>query len=273
MKCGRFGGLAIVILAASRAFAADPPLRPTYKAPLYKAPVLQAPTWTGFYVGANAGYGFGNQSVNATGDSATGGQAAINAGAIPATLASRPSGFVGGGQIGFNYQINQIVLGIEADGQGADIRDHQTVTTNVAALNFLQFTTDAQQKVDFFGTVRGRVGFTPISPLLVYATGGLAYGDVAISGSVTNPGCVGFCGSTSSSSLQTGWTAGGGFEYAFTPNWSGKVEYLYYDLGTLSQRIIDPRFAGAFIDQTVAFKGNIVRAGVNYKFNWYDADY
>ena len=262
-------GSVVAAFAASGAFAADPPLAPTiYKAP---PPVRQPTAWTGLYVGLNAGYGWGTQAVKETGDIATGGQLAINAGAIPASVAGGPSGFVGGGQIGFNYQVNTVVLGIETDWQWTNLVANQTVSTNVATFN--QFTTNAQQNVEFFGTARGRLGFTPVQPVLLYVTGGLAYGEVKLSGSITNPACVGFCGATSTTNVQTGWTAGGGLEYAFAPNWSAKIEYLYYDLGTVSQSILDPRTPAAFIAQSVDFRGNIVRAGVNYKFFGDESDY
>jgi outer membrane immunogenic protein len=262
-------GLTVAGLATSGALAADPPLVSS----IYKAPVAvrEPAPWTGLYAGLNAGYGWGNQRVQETGDAVTGGQQAVNAGAIPASLAGRPTGFLAGGQLGVNYQVNKVVLGIEADWQWAQLIDQQTVSTSVATFN--QFTTNARQDIEFFGTARARLGFTPIQPVLLYVTGGLAYADVKLSGSIVNPGCFGFCGATSTSDYQTGWTAGGGVEYAFAPNWSAKVEYLYYDLGNLSQQILDPRTPGAFIAQSVAFRGNIVRAGVNYRFYGDDSDY
>jgi len=98
-----------VALASSAALAADPPLAPTiYQAP---AAVREPPPRTGLYGGLNAGYGWANQALKETGDTVTGGQQAVNAGAIPASLAGGPSGFVGGGQLGANYQINRAVFG------------------------------------------------------------------------------------------------------------------------------------------------------------------
>jgi len=138
---------------------------------------------------------------------------------------------------------------------------------------FNKFTTNARQDIEFFGTARARLGFMPVEPVLLYVTGGLAYAEVKLSGSITNPACFGFCGPASTTDYQTGWTAGGGLEYAFAPNWSAKVEYLYYDLGSLSQQILDPRTPGAFIAQSVGFMANIVRAGVNYRFYGDDSDY
>jgi outer membrane immunogenic protein len=262
-------GSTVAALASSGALAADPPLAPTiYKAP---ATVREPSPWTGLFVGLNAGYGWANQAVKETGDAVTGGQQAVNTGAIPASLADRPSGFIGGGQLGANYQVNRVVLGIEADWQWANLTASQAVSTNVATFN--QFTTNARQDLEFFATARGRLGFAPVEPVLLYITGGLAYGEVKFSGAITNPACFGFCGTTSTTNDQSGWTVGGGLEYGFAPNWSAKVEYLYYNLGTLSQQILDPRTPNAFIAQSVEFKGNIVRAGLNYRFFGDDSDY
>jgi outer membrane immunogenic protein len=262
------GGLGLAALIAASAQAADLPSAPP---PIVKAvvpePIIQS--WTGFYIGANAGYGWSRQSVLETGDNVVvpSGQQAINAGAIPASLAGNPSSFLGGGQAGVNWQISRIVLGFEADWQWTHLNASQTVSTNVPL--FFPFTTSASQSLDSFGTARGRLGFTPVDPLLLYVTGGLAYGHAGLSANITNPGCVGFCMSGSTTGNQSGWTAGGGVEWKFAPNWSVKAEYLHYDLGTISQQLVDPRFPpGGFIAQSVNFKGNIVRVGVNYLFNW-----
>ncbi len=156
------------------------------------------------------------------------------------------------------------MLGLEADAQGADISASGTVSTSVPP--FFSFTTTAEQKLDMLGTVRARLGLTPIAPVLVYATGGLAYGHASLSASVTNPSCIGVCSEGSTSSMMAGWTAGGGIEYAFSSHWSLKTEYLYYDLGAISKNISDGRFPGVFQTFSTDVKGNIVRVGVNYKF-------
>jgi outer membrane immunogenic protein len=133
------------------------------------------------------------------------------------------------------------------------------------------------------GTLRARLGFVPFdSHILFYATGGLAYGHVESSTTYSQSGCLFFgCASPtgatgSASSERVGWTAGGGIEYAVTPNWSFKTEYLYYDLGTMSYALSPstftfPGFGGlhSAITNTTAsarFDGSIVRAGVNYRF-------
>jgi outer membrane immunogenic protein len=266
----RWSSVGVAALIAGSAAAADLPSAPEPVVQAVAPPPIVS-TWTGFYVGVNAGYGRGNSSVNETGDSVSGppnGQQAINAGAIPATLASTPSSFLGGGQAGANWQISQFVVGFEADWQWANINASQTVSTNVAPA-FFPFTTSASQTLGSFGTARARLGVTPIDPVLLYVTGGWAYGHVALSANIANPGCVGFCASGTTSGNGSGWVAGGGVEWKFAPNWSAKAEYLRYDLRNLSQQLTDPRFpGGTFIAQSVDFKGNIYRVGVNYLFNW-----
>ena len=157
----------------------------------------------------NAGFDWANEVAKETGDTVTDDQqAVINAGAIPASLAGRSSGFVAGGRRGANYQINRVVLGIQADRQWANLTDNQTVSTSVATFN--QFTTNGQQDLESFGTARDRLGFTPVEPVLLYVTVGLAYGQVKLSGAITNPACFGFCGTTSTGNYQSGRSTGGG---------------------------------------------------------------
>ena len=134
------------------------------------------------------------------------------------------------------------------------------------------------QKIDWFGTLRGRVGWVPVSPLLVYATGGLAYGHAETDASFVSHipsvmfGNVTGATAVSDGDTRAGWTIGGGLEWMFAPQWSIKGEYLYYDLGTAS---IDQRLttfgAGilahmANIHSEAHYHGNIARVGVNYKF-------
>ena len=223
---------AIAVVSAQSALAADLPRAVT------KAPALVAvPSWTGWYAGLNAGYGWGGEAVGISGDPALL-TIGIPNGVVPATIADKPKGFIGGGQVGYNYQINQWVLGVEADLQWSDIKRQQTILT--ATPGFPPFRTSDEQKLDWFGTLRGRLGYVPSAPWLIYATAGLAYGQVSLSGysALNFPGlpiCTGtYCGTGSLSETQLGWTAGAGVEYALNRAWSLKAEYLYYDLGTVS---------------------------------------
>ncbi|QFR32891.1 outer membrane protein [Ancylobacter sp. TS-1] len=209
------GVAAVALLAAAPAFAADLPQPYPTKAP---AAVIAEPvfTWTGFYLGANAGYAWGS------------GEGAAS------TLGINPDGFLGGGQIGVNYQFdNNIVLGAEADFQGSDIKDSSIY--------------GYESKLDYFGTVRARLGYA-MGNVLPYVTGGLAWGHHEVSDNLLG---------LSSDKTLVGWTVGGGLEYALTNNWTVKAEYLYMDLG-------DDYYDS--IGDKSGLTANIVRAGVNYKF-------
>jgi outer membrane immunogenic protein len=218
---------ALGLIAAGAASAADLPSR---KGPVM-APVAYVPafTWTGFYVGANAGYAWGQ--IDST-----------NLGIV--NPFSDPDGFIGGGQIGYNYQINQFVLGLEADFQGADLKSR---ATNFAG------TVSASNEINWFGTVRGRVGYA-FDRFLPYFTGGFAYGNVK--NKITAPTFA-----FSDDNTQYGWTIGGGLEYAFTNNLTAKVEYLYVDLDKESFSV-----PGGTFNANVETKFSVVRAGLNYKF-------
>ncbi|WP_454655971.1 outer membrane protein [Bosea beijingensis] len=206
---------ALGLVAAGAASAADLPSRKgPVAAPVYMPPAF---SWTGFYVGANAGYGWGN--VNANGWA--------NVGDL--------DGFVGGGQIGYNYQMGQFVLGLEADLQGADLSSGN----NLGLLNV---------KTDYFGTVRARVGVA-FDRFMPYITGGWAYGNVKSS--------IPAIGFSSDRSHTGGFAVGGGLEYAVTNNIIAGVEYLYVDLG-------EKNILGA--NTKVGTDFSVVRARLSYKF-------
>lgn len=202
------------LVAAGAASAADLPSR---KGPVAAPVYVPAFTWTGFYVGANAGYGWGN--VNANGFA--------NVGDL--------DGFIGGGQVGYNYQIGQFVVGAEADFQGADLSSGN----NLGLIGV---------KTEYFGTVRARVGVA-FDRFLPYITGGWAYGNVK-----TSIPAIGF---SSDRTHTGGWALGGGVEYAFTNNIVGGVEYLYVDLG-------EKNILGAGTKVGTDF--SVVRARLSYKF-------
>jgi outer membrane immunogenic protein len=303
MKKIAYAALALAVSAGS-AVAADLPSR--------KAPVLPPPpplTWTGFYVGLNAGGLWSNNSsinnvayglYNAPGypTFGTGNLAALSA--TGNITGSSNSGFIGGGQIGYNWQVGNVgglgfgsgfVTGIEADIQGIAGSTGQgnffgaalgpAIVTPPPAFTYSPVTiARARQNLSYIGTVRGRLGFLAMPTLLVYGTGGLAYGGANLNVAYATADTSGIFGaggaSTSYANTQVGWTAGGGLEWMVVPNWSVKAEYLYYDLGSVqaSTVLAAPLPAGGangFAYTTTAstrFNGNIVRAGVNYHFNW-----
>jgi outer membrane immunogenic protein len=281
------------------ALAADLPSRAPPPVYLPPPPIF---TWTGFYAGLNAGYTFGGSNsvdvdtVPAFADVATFGPIATalgNAAAASANadLSLHNSGFIGGGQIGYNLQFaNSWLVGIEADMQGTGSRTSATaigvapIDPTIVGPGFVSRSTiSINNAVDWLGTVRGRIGFLWTPSLLIYGDGGFAYGGVHEGVDVANVTTAAGIGASptfgSFSNTRTGWTAGGGLEWMFSPNWSAKVEYLYYDLGRTTFNVgalTLPLFNGittnnVFTDPVTAstrWNGHIVRVGLNYHFNW-----
>ena len=272
MKSYLFGSLALVALVAgSPALAADLPARMYSKVP---APMLSpAYNWSGFYVGVHAGYGFGdNDTVSTVGQPPLGTLPPTNilnvtGGARPGSVGLDRDGFVGGGQIGYNWQTGpNWVFGFETDISYTDFNTSRTVITSpLAGPGSLSNTFSSN--MDYFGTVRGRLGYS-WDRTMVYATGGLAYARIENSAQFTGTaGQLQFV--ASSDRTKTGYTVGGGIEHAFSPNWSMKAEYLYYDLGsnTLAVNVIPGSLGGGTgYDTRFDHDGHIVRAGLNYKF-------
>jgi len=300
MKSKQLGAVALSLaLCAGSALAADLPSR---KAPAYLPPPPPPPLWTGFYVGLNAGYTFGGSDSVYVGtypgilNPELGGgpvfRAAQASAAISASgvLSPTTDGFIGGGQVGYNWQFNSsFVVGIEADIQGAGARGSASgvgAGANTVEPGFgTASTVSVTKNLDYLGTVRGRFGWLATPTLLTYVTGGLAYGGVkttvGISSADTPFGVSlgGYTGSVGSfSDTRVGWTVGGGLEWMFMPNWSAKAEYLYYDLGDYNfnaggQTNVAGALSGNFFFQNntqaqTRYNGHIVRAGVNYHFNW-----
>lgn len=222
--------------------------------------------WTGYYGGANAGYAWGTEEIDLASTPGSTLQNAINAHAIPPSPANAPKGYLAGFQVGYNYQLDQshAVFGVEADYQLANILDGKSQTQPTPG--FARYTTVVEQKLQSLASLRARLGIAPSETLLLYLTGGLAYGHEQLSGSISNPGCAAFCGSNSSTYNSLGWITGAGVEYAFMTDWSVKAEYLYYNLGGQSQRITDPALPGTYLSEKVEFDGNLIRVGLNYKF-------
>jgi outer membrane immunogenic protein len=202
-----------VALAAGAVHAADLPYR---KADPVYAPALPAAfSWTGFYAGASVGGGFsGTDAFNS----------------YLGTSDSKADGVVGGLQVGYNYQVSsRFVVGIENDFMASGLKTSRNGINEVS--------------LPFYGTGRGRAGVTIMdSHLLVYGTGGMAFGEVKDSGI---------------DKMRIGWTAGGGVEWAFRQNWSAKVEYLYTDLYRNLKKDDLP-------DRTQKFQ--TITVGVNYHF-------
>ena len=222
--------ISAIALAPLAANAADlyrnPPPAPSYAPP---AAYVDQNIWQGFYAGLNGGYGWSNN-----GDTIL---------YSDGTMSSRaqPQGGFGGGQIGYNFQNGPLVYGLETDFQGG-------------YLGATSSDLSSKESVDWFGTVRGRVGYA-FGHALIYGTGGFAYGDVrqrAIDGASV----------LGSSGTQTGWVAGGGVEYKINPAWSLKAEYQYMDLG--SATLTDAANTSSTNSLDTSFQ--TVRLGLNYRF-------
>jgi outer membrane immunogenic protein len=299
-------GLALALSAGS-ALAAD---LPHFKGP---PPILPPPfTWTGLYVGVNIGGAFGNGDSQWTRENLHGALGTPIFSGVAWQRQTNLTGVTGGGQIGYNYQFNPwLVVGVETDFQGASMKSNSTgwgpgATTPAAPIGLVLSRAYAgagtvNSSVDWWGTVRGRVGVTPFMPnLMLYATGGFAYGQVNTNfnyGSVRGLTGIAFIfptavsagayGAAAYNNVKTGWTVGGGFEYAplMFPNWSFKLEYDYVDLGrtTLSTLGLGtttfsffgvPLATAPFFNTattSVSTRFHVARVGVNYRMNWFSA--
>jgi outer membrane immunogenic protein len=250
------------------ALAADLPV----KAP--PAPVVAVYDWTGFYIGGNAGWvGSVNRNVGLTGtDTGVGGFGSELAdGSTPSIFRERYSGFLGGAQVGYNKQMGRWVVGLEADIAGTNASASST-QVNLPQPPFpfrSAITTTVSNKLDYLGTVRGRVGVLVSNPLLLYVTGGLAYGKTELADSSVCPTCAPARNlATVNGPTNVGWTVGAGAEWMFAPHWSAKAEYLYYDLGSNTTTPLVYNY-GAFTSTLAASireTGQLVRVGVNYHF-------
>jgi outer membrane immunogenic protein len=232
------------LLLTGPSFAAD--------LPNPKAPPLYAPppifTWTGFYVGGQVGYQWTTESSGTIYGIAPG-----------AVLGGNPNynqaGVIGGGHIGYNYQINQIVLGIEGDVEGASFVGSGPYHTGAYRV---------KTEINCEASIRGRLGYA-WDRLLIYGTGGAAFADVKDSYTAYNAAsaAVGYDYLTST---RTGWTVGGGLEYFFRPNWTIRGEYRYTDLGTRNDVLLASSGGTLGANRHETF--NSARIGVSYHFNF-----
>jgi outer membrane immunogenic protein len=266
----------IAAISAGAAVAADLPA--AYRLPVKAVVAPPAPSWTGFYIGGNVGYGWDNTSSGVSAAStdptlAPALAAELAAGVYPTSLSPSAKGVIGGGQVGYNWQLaSQGLIGLEADLQGSGIKGSASQT--LSAPLFDTTSTGVTKSIDWFGTVRGRLGLLVTPQWLLYGTGGFAYGQAKSSFSTTDltAGCVppgiSICAAGASSGVRTGWTAGAGAEAMLTPNWSVKVEYLYVDLGSSALSIPSSTIPAIVFGTSTTFREQIARVGVNYHFDW-----
>lgn len=303
MKKLLLSGVTLAALAMGPALAADLPRKAPPAPP--PPPVI---SWTGWYVGLNAGavwgcgnahntlsplssdvnfpHGIGHPPPTSPNPEPAAHLAAISSvGTFDFDNGCRNANFIGGGQIGYQWQFGTWVAGIEADIQGIGGNNNSGTFVKTAHLAFdggqnWVGTATFERDNSWLGTLRGRIGFLWTPAFLVYATGGLAYGKT--SGDITldirndafccthiPPADAFFSGDKT----RAGWTVGGGVEWMFAPRWSVKAEYLYYDLGSrdfsFPVTITDTnsnRSATFVSNGSFDIKGNIARVGINYHF-------
>jgi outer membrane immunogenic protein len=261
---------ALTLAIGGLAQAADMPL----KAPPMAAPVY---SWTGWYVGASLGGAWSSSDSMTFSGAGPLAPVFFAANEFPTTLASSSHGTVGGLETGYDWQLSRSwVVGFETDIQLSNYSG-TAIATPAAAAPFASFTTQVSQASDWFGTLRGRLGFLLTPNILLFGTGGLAYGQTDTSFSTIPVGfapgtCpVAFtCAIGRSASVGTGFAAGGGVEWMLAPHWTLKAEYLYVDLGSQSTSVAPFTPFGALalntFTATSTFHENIVRAGVNFGF-------
>lgn len=236
---------------AGSAFAPDvamaqaPKLGPPVAGPVWN--------WTGFYVGAHLG--------NAWQQSQTAGSYFDGGTHFPFVNDTSVSGFLGGGQIGYNWQTGIAVFGVEADLSG--LPGSRTVSQSITTGGVTTVVT-SRNEIEWLGTIRGRAGLVIGGSALLYGTGGFAYGDVS---NVHSEVMIGFSSAAAwqEQTTRSGYVLGGGLEYMFAPNWTARLEGLFVNLGTTA---VNPSGTCANACQVVTFdhQATILRAAVNFKF-------
>lgn len=250
-----------VFACTGLASAADLAAVPYNKTPAYIVPVYD---WSGAYAGVNVGYGWGRSADTSTL-------------AVPPlftdTATSKMNSVSGGAQIGYNLQMQSWLVGLEGDIQATGQSSSHSYTcaagacastvTLLGPIPGPAVAVTETQRIDFYGTVRGRVGLAIVPTVLLYGTAGLAYGQVDTESTLP--------GSTRSQNYKVGWAAGGGIEGAIGGNWTLRVEYLYLDLGrtsgTFRSNLTDPTGTALLVSGfNSRVTDNIVRVGLNYRF-------
>jgi outer membrane immunogenic protein len=236
--------LSVVLLG--HAFAADlPPAAPPRAPAVYVPVVAPVYNWGGFYVGINGGWGFASGSPTYT---VVGGP--LNG--LTGTGSGSLNGGVAGGQIGANYQIDALVIGIEGDFDWSGQKRTDSFACGAAC------TVSETIKLPWIATIRGRFGYA-IDRVLLFGTGGVAFTHASDNVTLTGTGTI-----FSASSTNVGWTIGAGGEVALAQNWTAKIEYLY--IGTNVKQSGALSLISGTVSETANVHDSLIRAGVNFKF-------
>ncbi len=261
-----------IALASGSALAAD---LPTRKGPPVYAEPASAFNWTGFYAGINAGYAWGDSHFSTQTVFSPIGYFATSS--VPAIAAignqfANTDGFTGGGQVGYNWQYNNFVLGFETDFQYYGLSGGARGASLYPCCAPTGFSVSSNVRTDWLFTARPRIGYA-FDNWLVYATGGLALTELKGAFAFSDSFASAF-ESASVSDTRVGWTVGGGVEYAFYGPWSVKVEYLHTEFDQISVASANlVAFGGVAFPanpfaHSVDLKSNLIRAGLNYRFNF-----
>jgi outer membrane immunogenic protein len=271
MKKMLFAGAALLAVVSGPAMAADMG-RPA-PAPVYtKAPMMPVYSWTGAYIGLNAGYAWGDSEASTSTVFAAAGY--FLPGNVPAVNAAgaqiiNPNGFTGGGQIGYNWQASSVtVVGLEADFEYFGLKGSATTGAVYPLSAPFSFTINQSVKTDRLATFRARLGFLVTPSTLFYVTGGGAVTN--LQGTFTFTDTLAAAESASFNTTKFGWTVGGGVEWAMSGGWSAKAEYLFVSFPTVTATSTNLTSVGfplpaQVFTHTADLDASIVRVGLNYK--------
>jgi outer membrane immunogenic protein len=239
------------------------------KAPgFFKAPAPSAWTWSGYYLGLNFGYGWGETRTDAFFDDTL-----VGGGTFATSSAFDLKGIVDGAQTGYNWQFGKWLAGVEGDVQLTAQRGNPTfvcpnATCNPNGPEVAAF--DQNHHLEWFGTLRGRVGATVTPDAVVYVTGGTAVGGFNTAGTAAafDPNGMPATSPFGKISIKAGWTAGAGVEGHLAGNWTGKIEYLYLDFGSISASSNNQLNVTLLNTFNSRVTDNVLRLGLNYRFDW-----
>jgi outer membrane immunogenic protein len=211
--------------------------------------------WSGFYIGGHIGGLWGDKDWTD-----------VTLPPAISLLSHDVSGFLAGGQAGFNFQSGAFVFGIEGQWSWTNADGEHTCVQPIVVVAVIPGL-NCRTEMDWVATVAGRIGYA-FNNVLLYAKGGVAFASEEYSVFLTGLAPPTGPAITAGDDTRTGWMVGGGIEYGFTPNWSAKIEYNFMDFGSERIDFIDPLtgllLAGIDIDQQV----HVVKAGINYRFTW-----
>jgi outer membrane immunogenic protein len=238
-------------------------------APVYKAATVTAPIpydWSGYHVGGNVGYGWGRADTS------------IALTSLPlAPISTTMNGWIAGAQVGRDWQLNKIVLGIESSIEATGQHGSSGIGPGTVCLPGMRTcvtgTGSLDEKLPWLATFRGRLGVTPMDRLLVYVTGGGAIAEVDVGSSFTatvalpgHPPLASASTSSTNNAVRVGWTIGLGAEWALWDHWTAKLEVEHVDFGTGSKAFTGPN---ALMSGTASngVTDNIATIGMNYRFD------